>query len=91
MDAAAAMDAAGASTPATAERLNVLVLFIDSLGRRHFFRRMPRSAAALEGVASAGHASLYQFFRYHVTGFNTQPNSARRRVFRLASPAVTPH
>jgi hypothetical protein len=56
-------------------RLNVLVLFIDSLGRRHFFRRMPKAAAALEAVARSRRASLYQFFRYHVVGFHTDPNS----------------
>ena len=57
------------------ERLNVLVLFIDSLGRRHFFRRMPATAAALEGLARRDGASLSQFFRYHVTGFHTDPNT----------------
>ncbi len=45
-------------------RLSVLVLFVDSLGRRHFFRRMPKAAAALEAVARSRRASLYQFFRW---------------------------
>lgn len=50
-------------------RLNVLVLFIDSLGRRHFFRRMPKAAAALEAVARSRQASLFQFFRWaHCSG-----------------------
>jgi hypothetical protein len=101
---AASADADGASS-GQPERLNVLVMFIDSLGRRHFFRRMPRSAAALQalaergaggkaahkhgsggrhgsgkhsskqGKAAGGISALYQFFRYHVTGFHTDPNT----------------
>jgi hypothetical protein len=95
---AATADAAGGQP----ERLNVLVMFIDSLGRRHFFRRMPRSSAALQALAergaggkgapkhggggkhgrggkqdkaAGGITALYQFFRYHVTGFHTDPNT----------------
>ncbi|EFN55879.1 hypothetical protein CHLNCDRAFT_145486 [Chlorella variabilis] len=67
--------AGGAASGGQPERLNVLILFLDSLGRRHFFRRMPRSAAAVEAVARRGASSLHQFFRYHVTGFHTDPNT----------------
>lgn len=52
--------AGGSAGGGTPERLNVLVIFIDSLGRRHFFRRMPQSAAALEAVARRGDSRLYQ-------------------------------
>lgn len=34
------------------ERLNVVVLFIDSLSRRHFFRRLPHTAQVLETLAA---------------------------------------
>jgi len=50
----------GAGTGGTPERLNVMIIFIDSLGRRHFFRRMPKAAAALEAVAKRGTSKLYQ-------------------------------
>ncbi|KAL4451645.1 hypothetical protein ABPG75_007307 [Micractinium tetrahymenae] len=70
------------------EWLNVLVIFIDSLGRRHFFRRMPRSAAALEAVARRGSSQLHQFFRYHVVGFHTDPNS---HVMYTGSPIENQH
>lgn len=53
-----------AATAGKPPRLNVLVLFIDSLGRRHFFRRMPKAAAALEAVHRSHKASLFQFFRW---------------------------
>lgn len=62
------------------ERLNVLLLFIDSLGRRHFFRRMPATAAALEALARGGGSTLHQFFRYNVVGFHTDPNTCVRGV-----------
>ncbi|GAB4815444.1 hypothetical protein N2152v2_002490 [Parachlorella kessleri] len=56
-------------------KLNIVFLFVDSVSRRHFFRRMPRTAAALEGIAKRGTADLYQFFRYHTVGFSTDPNT----------------
>ena len=49
----------------------MLILFFDSVGRRHFIRRMPEAAKALEVLASGPDSisRLYQFFRYHVTGW----------------------
>lgn len=79
--------AAGKAGAGEAERLNVLVLFIDSLGRRHFFRRMPRTAAALEAVARRDGSGLHQFFRYHVVGFHTDPNT---HVMYTGSPFDNP-
>ena len=75
-----------AADPAAAPggpKLNVLVLFIDSVSRRHFFRRMGKTAAALEEIAARGAADVYQFFRYH-TG---EPSAAQRaQRIRCAVP-----
>lgn len=53
--------------------LNVLVILVDALQRRHFFRRLPKTAAALEALpaSSGGATTLYQFFRHHIVGLNT--------------------
>lgn len=40
--------------------LNVMVFFIDCLSRRHFFRRLPATAKALEGIHTHRRADLYQ-------------------------------
>ena len=62
--AAGTAGTAGAAGPEE-QPLNVLVLFFDSVSRRHFFRRLPRSVAALEELAHGPGAptELYQFFR----------------------------
>lgn len=62
-----------ASPSAEDQPLNVLVIFIDSLQRRRFFRRLPKTVAALEGLpaTSGGATTLYQFFRHHIVGINT--------------------
>lgn len=110
-DAAAAAGAAGGkaggkvggsadSGDGPLERLNVLVVFIDSLGRRHFFRRMPRSAAALEAVARRGHSRLYQVRVRQLPGTATptpthrvpheRTRAAPRRALLRTSPAPWP-
>lgn len=43
------------------DRLNVLVLFIDSLSRRHLFRRLPRTTQALEALASGKYGRAAEF------------------------------
>lgn len=60
---------------ASPPKLNVLFLFMDSVSRRHFFRRLPKSVKALEEMHESGHSELYQFFRFHSVGFHTGPNS----------------
>ncbi|EZG68904.1 putative transmembrane protein [Gregarina niphandrodes] len=64
---------------------NILILFIDAVGRKQFFRRLTQTKAALEGMdweatmsrslADVSSSNLYQFFRYHSVGFNTGPNT----------------
>ena len=57
--------------------LNVVTLFIDSVSRAQFHRRLPRTKKVLEAIATAqdSKADLYEFERYHAVGFNTLPNT----------------
>lgn len=64
--AAAAPGAAaqGQQTPTRPQRLNVLVMFLDGVSRRHFHRKMPQTVKALERLHTSSKASLYEFFRW---------------------------
>jgi len=57
------------------EKLNVLVLYIDAVSRRQFFRSLPKTVKKLESLHTSGIMHLNQFFRYGVIGFNTLRNS----------------
>jgi hypothetical protein len=55
---------------------NVLVIFIDSISRVHFKRKLPKTLGWIEQFyqnKSSSHES-YQFFRYHSVGGFTDPN-----------------
>jgi len=60
---------------------NVLVIFMDAVSRRHAFRKLPKTLETVEKMhapSSDGSKSgtrLFQFFRYHVVGFNTNHNT----------------
>lgn len=63
--------------------LNVLVVFMDAVSRRHFFRKLPKTVQTLEKfTVSSGtehvpdeQPVLHQFMRYHSVGLNTGPNT----------------
>ena len=57
------------------EKLNVVFIFIDATSRRGFHRRLRKTVAALEEVDTRDFTRLYQFFRYSVLEFCTEPNS----------------
>lgn len=63
------------------ESLNVVTLFFDSVNRSVFHKRLPKTVGALEAIAhlpgerSEKTVSLTEFFRYHVVGMNTPPNT----------------
>lgn len=79
------------TTRNTERPVNVLVLFFDAVGRRQLIRRLPKTMEVLENLHSPSNdaplkknkettddrdgSRLFQFFRYHVLGFNTDPNT----------------
>jgi hypothetical protein len=56
---------------------NVMVLFMDAVARRQFYRKLAKTAAVVASLdkSSQGGPQLHEFFRYHAVGFNTDPNS----------------
>lgn len=77
------------STPTPKKPVNALILFFDAVSRRHMLRKLPKTMEILASlhsptadengkmVKAPGNDGLrlFQFFRYHVTGFNTDPNT----------------
>ncbi|KAG0225894.1 hypothetical protein BGW42_004048 [Actinomortierella wolfii] len=61
------------------ERPNVLVLFMDAVSRRQVYRKMEKTTAMLASLdrseTESGGPQLFEFFRYHAVGFNTNANS----------------
>jgi len=57
------------------QKLNVVFLFLDATSRRGFHRRLHKTVAALEAADARGVTRLYQFFRYNVLAFCTEPNA----------------
>jgi len=57
------------------DKLNVLMIYIDAVSRRQFFRNLPKTVKKLESIHKSGVSHLSQFFRYGVIGFNTSRNS----------------
>ncbi|KAI9715512.1 MAG: hypothetical protein M1828_000819 [Chrysothrix sp. TS-e1954] len=57
--------------------LNVVTLFIDAVSRPQFHRRLPKTRQILENLAAgpSSQSSLFQFWRYHTIGMNTDPNT----------------
>ncbi|KAF9412270.1 hypothetical protein BGZ94_001086, partial [Podila epigama] len=71
-------------------RPNVLVLFMDAVARRQFYRKLAKTAAVVEKLdkAHTGGPQLHEFFRYHAVGFNTNANSAA--IYTNAPDTVRP-
>ncbi|KAF9582030.1 hypothetical protein BGW38_000749 [Lunasporangiospora selenospora] len=73
---------------------NVLVLFMDAVARRQFYRKLAKSASTIERLdqTAKGGPQLHEFFRYHSVGFNTDDNS--RAIYtnhtKEQDPAVMP-
>lgn len=57
------------------KKLNVVFVFLDATSRRGFHRRLRKTVAALEEAHAGGFTRLYEFFRYSVVEFCTEPNS----------------
>lgn len=60
----------------------MIVLFIDSMSRAAFHRKLPQSKAVLEQQSSSdvfekttSSSTLFEFWRYHSVGLNTGPNT----------------
>ncbi|KAF9930870.1 hypothetical protein FBU30_011159 [Linnemannia zychae] len=56
---------------------NVMVLFMDAVARRQFYRKLAKTAAVVASLdkSSQNGPQLHEFFRYHAVGFNTDANS----------------
>lgn len=71
----------GSARSPTPNAPNVLLLFVDSVSRRHFLRRLPRLVSHLAKFARPSHSAasdaptLFEFFRYHLTHFATDENT----------------
>src|SRR5690606_12576687 len=59
-------------------RLNVLIVYLDAVSRRHFHRKLPQTVSFLEtihrGEFRNNVSSVYQFFGYHALGVMTKLN-----------------
>ncbi|KAK3825146.1 MAG: hypothetical protein J3Q66DRAFT_327056 [Benniella sp.] len=69
---------------------NVMVLFMDAVSRRQFYRKLANTAAVVASLdkSAQGGPQLHEFFRYHAIGFNTDPNS--RVVYTNHSDRLEP-
>jgi hypothetical protein len=57
---------------------NILYIYVDSISRQHFLRKMKKTAAFIKkymGKGSKTEMSSYQFMKYHTFIYFTQPNS----------------
>jgi hypothetical protein len=61
-----------------AEKLNVMVVYLDAVSRRQLHRKMPETVSFLEEIyAGTWHnnvSSVFQFFNYHAIGPITKLN-----------------
>ncbi|KAG0222572.1 hypothetical protein BGX31_009011 [Mortierella sp. GBA43] len=83
--------AAGAGATGQASRKpNIMVLFMDAVSRRQFYRKLANTAAVVGGLdkSAQGGPELHEFFRYHSVGFNTDPNS--RAIYTNHSERMEP-
>ncbi|KAF8926692.1 hypothetical protein CPC16_002498, partial [Podila verticillata] len=84
----------GDSEKSSDRKPNVLVLFMDAVARRQFYRKLAKTSATVAHLdkSQEGGPQLHEFFRYHAVGFNTNANSAA--IYTNASdrerPAVPP-
>ena len=56
-------------------QLNTLVIFLDSLSRRQFARKMPKTLQVLETTHRPPQQTLYEFLRVGTVGFDTGSNT----------------
>ncbi|CAO3572089.1 unnamed protein product [Mortierella alpina] len=58
-------------------RPNVMVMFMDAVSRRQFYRKLAKTSAVVASLdkTAQGGPQLHEFFRYHAVGFNTDANS----------------
>ncbi|KAF9578075.1 hypothetical protein BGW38_006334 [Lunasporangiospora selenospora] len=56
---------------------NVLILYMDAVSRRQFYRRLAKTASTIERLdrTADGGLQLHEFFRYHSVGLNTNDNT----------------
>jgi len=64
-----------AKEPQPKDKLNILLIYIDAMGRRQFFRSLPKTQKLMEELHKSGKMHLNQFFRYGTVGYNTNANS----------------
>ncbi|KAF9273514.1 hypothetical protein BGZ68_001431 [Mortierella alpina] len=74
---------------------NVLVLFLDAVARRQFYRKLTKTAAVISDLTAStdedsaqGRPQLHEFFRYHAVGLNTGANS--RAIYTNHTEALVP-
>lgn len=73
---------------------NVLSIFLDSVSRQHFPRKLPKTYSWIESYynnKSSSHES-FQFFKFHASGTHTLPNMMRAFYgtdYKSASDAVS--
>ncbi|KAG0324061.1 hypothetical protein BGZ99_002251 [Dissophora globulifera] len=67
----------GAAAEKPDRKPNVMVLFMDAVARRQFYRKLAKTASVVSGLdkSAQGGPQLHEFFRYHAVGFNTDANS----------------
>ncbi|KAJ2842367.1 hypothetical protein IWW36_005934, partial [Coemansia brasiliensis] len=63
------------SSPEEHERPNVIYLMLDAVSRRHFLRRLPKSAKVFSAIHQPGANRITELFRYHSVGFSTENNT----------------
>ena len=58
---------------------NILTIFIDSVARQHFSRKLPKTLKFIEERYQSSDFSheSFQFFKYHASGTHTLPNMMR--------------
>ncbi|GBG89577.1 hypothetical protein CBR_g49366 [Chara braunii] len=79
------------SLKASPQQYNILVLFIDAVSHRHFYRKLPLTAEVLFQMTKKSGFSLHEYFRYSLTGFNTDPNTLALYTGHLWDEGETSH
>ncbi|KAF9132835.1 hypothetical protein BGW39_011221 [Mortierella sp. 14UC] len=72
-------DSSAAKLTEKPRKPNVMVLFMDAVARRQFYRKLAKTAAVVASLDKSAQEGvgpqLHEFFRYHAVGFNTNANS----------------
>ncbi|KAF9433724.1 hypothetical protein BGZ76_009057, partial [Entomortierella beljakovae] len=69
---------------------NVMVILMDAVSRRQFYRKLARTSSTLGNLdkREKGGPELHEFFRYHAVGFNTDDNS--RAIYSNTTQLLSP-